>query len=159
MTMAAGELARDLSALLLPLAEELLIVPSAVVVEIIRRRELLRPVQAPAWLLGMLHWHETLIPVLSFETLNGGVISDSGQGGRIVVMSTLGEGGGWRNYAILARGVPHLLLMTAADVHTDPQRPPGPVEQMKVRVHGRNAAIPDLDALEAALLQVRAGTN
>ncbi len=142
---------RDLSALLVPLAEELLVVPSAVVVEIIRRRDLVRPLRAPAWLLGMLHWHATPIPVLCFEALNGGALSDTGHGGRIVIMSTLGADAAWRNYAILAQGVPHLLLMTAADVHPDPARMPGSAERMKVRVHGQDAAIPDLDAIEAAL--------
>jgi len=151
--MASEHSSHDLSALLVPLAEELLVVPSAVVVEIIRRRDLVWPLRAPAWLLGMLHWHETTIPVLCFEALNGGALSDTGHGGRIVIMSALGDGGRWRNYAVLAQGVPHLLLMTAADVHPDPQRTPGRTECMKVRVHGQDGAIPDLDAVEAALRQ------
>lgn len=101
--MAGKHSSRDLSALLVPLAEELLVLPSAVVVEIIRRRDLVRPLRAPAWLLGMLHWHEATIPVLCFEALNGGALSDTGHGGRIVIMSALGDGGRWRNYALLAR--------------------------------------------------------
>lgn len=145
----------DLSALLLPLDQELLVVPSAVVVEIIRRRELLRLVQAPDWMLGMLHWQATMIPVLGFEALNGHDVEDDGHGGRLVVMSSIGANGAWENYAILARGVPHLLLLTAADVRVDASRSPGPMERMKVRVHGQNAAIPDLDALETALRQHR----
>ena len=41
---------RDLSALLVPVTGELLVVPGAVVAEIIKRRELQRPPGAPDWL-------------------------------------------------------------------------------------------------------------
>lgn len=157
MTEDAAPGPRDLSALLVPLAGELLVVPSAVVVEIIRRRELERPAQAPEWLLGMLHWHESTIPVLCFEALNGGSLSDTGHGGRIVILGVLGEHAVLRHYAILAQGVPHLLLMTAADLQPDPARSAGTVERMKVRVHGQDAAIPDLDAVEAALAHLSSG--
>ncbi len=148
---------RDLSALLVPLAGELLVLPSSVVAEIIRRRELERPAQAPAWLLGMLHWHEASIPVLCFEALNGGALSDTGHGGRIVILNALGEHAACRHYAVLAQGVPHLLLMTAADLQPDPARRAGPVEHMKVRVHGQDAAIPELGAVEAALAELSNG--
>lgn len=144
---------RDLSALLVPLVDDLLLLPSAVVVEIIRRRELIRPVAAPSWLLGMLHWHDTTIPVLCFEALNGAGLSDTGHGGRIVIMSVVGESPPCEHYAILAQGVPHLLLLTDGDVLPDAERQPGSMELMKVQAHGRDAAIPDLDAVEAALRQ------
>jgi chemosensory pili system protein ChpC len=147
----AADSARDLSALLVPVVGQLLVVPSAVVVEIIKRRELVRLPGAPDWLLGTLQWHHERLPVLSFEVLNGQIGADTGHGSRIVIMSALAQGGPRRNYAVLAQGVPHLLLMTAADVHPDPTRTAGPAERMKVRVHGQDAAIPDLDAVEAAL--------
>ncbi|MBK9470468.1 MAG: chemotaxis protein CheW, partial [Gammaproteobacteria bacterium] len=43
---------RDLSALLVPVTGQLLVVPGAVVAEIIKRRDLQRPPAAPDWLLG-----------------------------------------------------------------------------------------------------------
>ena len=152
--MNAENSARDLSALLVPVTGRLLVVPSAVVVEIIKRRELVRPPGAPDWLLGTLQWHHERLPVLSFEVLNGQTDADTGHGSRIVIMSALAQGGQRRNYAILAQGVPHLLLMTAADVHPEPARTAGPAERMKVRVHGQDAAIPDFDFIEQHLAQL-----
>lgn len=152
--MNAADSARDLSALLVPVIGQLLVVPSAVVVEIIKRRELVRPPGAPDWLLGTLQWHHERLPVLSFEALNGQTDADAGHGSRIVITSALAEGGQRRNYAILAQGVPHLLLMTAADVQAVEAPALGPAERMKVRVHGQDAAIPDFDFIEQHLAQL-----
>lgn len=142
---------RDLSALLVPVSGQLLVVPSAVVIEIIKRRELERAPDSPQWLLGTLAWHHETLPVLSFEALNGQQEPDPGHGSRIVILATLAEGARRRNYAILAQGVPHLLLMTEADVHAEPGLDPGAAERMKVRVHGQAAAIPDLEHIERHL--------
>jgi chemosensory pili system protein ChpC len=142
---------RDLSALLVPVTGQLLVVPGAVVAEIIKRRDLQRPPAAPDWLLGTLLWHHEKLPVLSFEALNGHAGPDPGHGSRIVILSTLSDVAPARNYAILAQGVPHLLLLTAADVQAVDAPAPGPAERMKVRVHGQDAAIPDFDFIEQHL--------
>jgi chemosensory pili system protein ChpC len=149
MNAAAGP--RDLSALLVPVAGELLVVPGAVVAEIIKRRELQRPPGAPDWLLGTLLWHHEKLPVLSFEALNGNAGPDPGHGSRIVILTTLADAAPVRNYAILAQGVPHLLLLTAADVESVDAPALGLAERMKVRVHGQAAAIPDFDYIEQHL--------
>ena len=75
--------APDLSALLVPVSGQLLVVPSAVVAEIIKCRELQRPPQAPGWLLGTLQWHHERLPVLCFEALNGEPGPDAGRGSRL----------------------------------------------------------------------------
>ena len=152
MNAAAGP--RDLSALLVPVAGELLVVPGAVVAEIIKRRELARPPGAPDWLLGTLLWHREKLPVLSFDALNGNAGPDPGHGSRIVILTTLSDAAPARNYAILAQGVPHLLLLTAADVLAVDAPALGPAERMKVRVHGQAAAIPDFDFIEGHLAQL-----
>ena len=152
MNAAAGP--HDLSALLVPVTGDLLVVPGAVVAEIIKRRDLQRPPGAPDWLLGTLLWHREKLPVLSFEALNGYAGPDPGHGSRIVILGTLSGTEPVRNYAILAQGVPHLLLLTAADVQAVDAPTLGPAERMKVRVHGQAAAIPDFDYLERHLREL-----
>ena len=152
MNAAAGP--HDLSALLVPVTGDLLVVPGAVVAEIIKRRELQRPPGAPDWLLGTLLWHREKLPVLSFEALNGHAGPDPGHGSRIVILTTLCDTAPARNYAILAQGVPHLLLLTAADVQAVDAPALGPAERMKVRVYGQHAAIPDFDFIEQHLARL-----
>jgi chemosensory pili system protein ChpC len=146
---------QDLSALLVPVAGQLLVVPSAVVAEIIKRRDLQRPPEAPEWFLGTLQWHGESLPVLSFEGLNGQPVPDPALGSRLVIVSALSEDVRWRNFAILAQGVPHLLLMTPADLQ--PMDDPAllPAELMKVRVHGQSAVIPNFDYVERQLAYLK----
>jgi chemosensory pili system protein ChpC len=139
----------DLSVLLLPLTGRLLVVPSVVVVEIIKRRELRPPAQhAPGWL-GTFVWRGSRIPAVSFEALNADTsVPDAGSGSRLVVMNTLSDPENRRHYAILTQGVPHLMRLTPADVIPQESVRLGPAERMRVHAHGQLAAIPDLDYVE-----------
>ncbi len=143
--------ALDLSALLLPVTGQLLVVPTAVVAEIIKRRELTPPEGAPEWLLGHVKWHQDAVPVLSFEALNGQSLTEQDSGSRIVIIATLDAQSGQRHYALLTRGVPNLLRLTPDDIQQLDGVAPGTAERMKVRVHGQAAAIPDLDYIEKSL--------
>jgi chemosensory pili system protein ChpC len=144
------ESAVDISAVLLPVTGQLLVVPSAMVAEIIKRRELVPPQDAPAWLLGHVKWHQERVPVISFESLNGEAIADAASGSRIVIFGALGEPEHMpvRHYAMLARGVPNLLRLTPADMQAVDGVPLGPAERMKLRVHGQSGALPDFDYIE-----------
>lgn len=150
--MDSQDAALDLSALLLPVSGQLLVVPSVVVAEIIKRRPLEPPPEAPDWLLGHVKWHQESVPVLSFEALNRSGIAEEQTGSRIVIFGCLGEGAGSRHYALLTRGVPNLLRLTADVLEQIQGLSPGPAERMKVSVYGQTAAIPDLDFIERHLL-------
>lgn len=138
----------DLSALLVPVTGRLLIVPSAVVAEIIKRRELRPPAEPHGWLLGELKWHHMAVPVVAFEGLNNDPVPDPGSGSRLVIMNLPGENGRVHNYAILTQGVPHLLRLTGDDMEEMDSSYLGPAERMRVRVYGQVAAIPDFDLIE-----------
>ena len=146
----SNEAAVDISAVLLPMTGQLLIVPSAMVAEIIKRRDLVQPPGAPDWLLGQVKWHQVRVPVISFESLNDDAITDPASGSRIVIFAALSEPELMpvRHYALLTRGVPNLLRLTPEDLHEIPELPLGPAERMKLRVHGQAGALPDFDYIE-----------
>ena len=148
--------ALDLSALLLPVSGQLLVVPSVVVAEIIKRRPLEPPPDAPDWLLGHVKWHQESVPVLSFEALNRSGVAEEQTGSRIVIFACLGEAGTTRHYALLTRGVPNLLRLTAEVLEQIGGLNPGPAERMKISVYGKAAAIPDLDYIEHRLADLAA---
>ena len=148
--------ALDLSALLLPVSGQLLVVPSAVVAEIIKRRPLEPPPGAPECLLGYVTWHQQSVPVFSFESLNGSGVAEEQSGSRIVIFSGLGDAAASRHYALLTRGVPNLLRLTAEVLEQLEGVETGPAERMKIRVYGQAAAIPDLDYIEHQLSELSA---
>jgi chemosensory pili system protein ChpC len=138
----------DLSAVLLPVTGRLLVVPSSVIAEIIKQRELSPPAGGPAWLLGTLKWHQQAVPVISFEAINGSDVPDTATTSRVVILSTISEGARYSHYAIPTQGVPHLLRLTVDDVKSVDGATCGPAERLRVLVYGQHAAIPDLDHLE-----------
>jgi chemosensory pili system protein ChpC len=152
----SGETAVDLSALLLPVTGQLLVVPTAMVAEIIKRRELAAPAGAPEWLLGHVKWHQEQVPVLSFEAMNDAAVADPAGGSRIVIFGALAEPDqlSVRHYALLTRGVPNLLRLTSEDLHEVEGAHTGPAERMKLRVHGQAGALPDFDFIERELARL-----
>ena len=148
--------ALDLSALLLPVSGQLLVVPSVVVAAIIKRRPLEPPPGAPDWLLGYVKWHQASVPVLAFEALNRSGVAEEQSGSRIVIFSCLGEGAVPGHYALLTRGVPNLLRLTADVLAQVEGLHPGPAERMKITIYDQAAAIPDLDFIERSLRDLAA---
>jgi len=139
----------DLSALLLPVAGELLVVPSELVVEIIRVRPLERPEQAPQWLLGEFAWHGDRLRVLSFDALNSNGKPSEQVGSRLVILRMVESSErAQRNYAILTHGVPHLMRLVPDSLTRVQSALLGPAERMKVNIFGQDGSIPDLDYLE-----------
>lgn len=145
--------ARELYALLVPLAEEHLIVPRACVAEVIGfSRPVPRPDAAP-WLLGTVNWSGRNLPVISFEGACGRTQPDAGSRTRIVVFFAIGgrlEGG---YYGVLTQGFPQLVRVSAdaldaADAHEWPEDSPV-VAQPKL--NNGYPMIPDLERVEEML--------
>jgi chemosensory pili system protein ChpC len=141
----------DLSTLLFPLAEQMLIMPSVCVAEIMRMREL-KPMQgAPDWVMGLVAWRHLSIPVVSFEALNGDPAPSSGTGSRIVILNAVGQSREQPFLGLVTQGVPHLLRITPEDIAPVTQGEAGPAVLQRVLVHGQRAAIPNLDYVQEQL--------
>jgi chemosensory pili system protein ChpC len=79
--------ADELYSLLVPLADERLIVPRACVAEVVRYSAPQQEAGAHNWMLGTVNWNGRSLPVVSFEgTLGKGVPAATGRT-RIVVFS------------------------------------------------------------------------
>jgi chemosensory pili system protein ChpC len=145
---------RDLSAMLLPIADELLVVPRETVLDIIKPRALTRHPSAPEWLTGEFDWHNERLFIVSFESLNGDTPDDQRIASRLVILrrSSSSQDGGPSSYGLLTHGVPHLIRLTPDSIARVDNAVLGPAERMKVRVHGQEGAIPDLDYLDRHVL-------
>ena len=149
----------DVSALLLPVAGELLVVPSESVADIIKPRSLQRESTAPSWMLGRMEWREASLPVLSFDALNHEREPTAQIGSRLVIMHTISDRPeAPRHYGLLTHGVPHLIRITPDDLERVDSAVLGPAERMKVKVFGQQGAIPDLDYLERNVMTVGASS-
>lgn len=141
----------DLSTLLLPLADQMLIMPSDCIIEIMRLRELQSVDDVPDWVYGALKWRRMKVPVISFEALNGDSAPSASSGSRIVVINAVSNSQDLPYIGMITQGVPHLLRVTPEDIQQTEGKEAGPAELQRIIVFGQRASIPNLEFVQSQL--------
>jgi len=147
----------EVYSLLIPFAGGKMILPRLSVTEV---TGFLRPKPvrgAPEWLMGLITWHGQEIPLVSFEGLCGRKVPERANRTRIAVTHTIGEMIAPPVFALLTQGYPYLVRVNPAVLSVDPENDFGaneaPVLQ-RVRMANERPYIPDLEAIEAKLLEI-----
>ncbi len=143
-----------LPCLLIPVQGGRLVIPNVTVAELI-------PYQAPEptnspqeWLIGRLEWRGTLIPVVSYEKFCGYPLGAHSQDVRIAVVNAPnGEQGALRFFGLVVQGIPSLVKLEDAAIKENPNVETIPGQAMAVTLETGHGIIPDLDAIEAAIIQ------
>jgi chemosensory pili system protein ChpC len=140
----------ELYGLLVPLAEERLLVPRACVAEVTGFQPPQEMPGAPPWYLGMLSWNGRTIPVISFEGTCGGRIPLPGSRTRIVVFVCLGNKLPSGHFGIITQGFPQLVRVSADVVQPGPPRAAGDRAPVlcRLRMINETPLVPDIERLE-----------
>lgn len=138
----------SLTALLVPLADRMLLVPNVAIAELIPYRAPQSAQGTPPWFLGQVSWRDLTLPLLSFEAASDGQ-PRTGVGARVAVLNALGGRDHVKFIALLVQGIPR-------SVKVDPSLarsgiPLAPLELDAVNLGDVQARIPDLVALEQKL--------
>jgi len=141
--------------LALPIAGEQILVPNAVVAEVVAA-DTVSPVSGdPEWLLGSLTWRGSVLPLVCMEAAVGGSRLEAGARSKIVILKALSAGEPRMKFAVLVQGIPHQVLATDQTVTLEsPINDGRPFVAADLRVEGEQAFIPNLDAVEKALMDV-----
>jgi len=140
----------ELYSLLIPLAQERLIVPRACVAEVITWQQPEATEGTPPWLLGTVRWNGRSVPVISFEALCGEPCPPPGSRTRIVVFVGLTNQISVGYFGIITQGFPQLVRVNPDVVKADPSRSfteRGPI-LCQVRMLNESPLIPDFDCIE-----------
>ena len=147
-------IAANVHSLLIPMANDTLLLPNAAVAEIIALTDIEPVENAPEWLLGFINWRGQHVPLLSFEVVNGNEKPEYQSKARIVVFNALGGSSSLPFFATLAQGIPHLIQANQSIVTALAESDEHPTGVLcPVLVEGEPAVIPDLDAMEKLILQ------
>ena len=139
--------------LALPIVGGQILIPNAVVAEVFAADTISPAGGGPQWLLGSLIWRGSVLPLVCMEAALGGTRLEAGARSKIVVMNTLSASDSLKNYAVLVQGIPHQVLATDHTVRLEtPINGARPFVAADLQVEGARAFIPDLDAVEKALL-------
>ncbi|MFC4528521.1 chemotaxis protein CheW [Dyella halodurans] len=150
-------LPREIRCVLVPVGNLRLLLPNATVAEVITLPAS-EPVEgAPPWLLGRIAWRGWRVPLLSFTKLAGVSEGDTEQAVRVAVLKALGGHADLPFVAVITQGFPRLTTLNAELIiptHDGAPLPPGVRAQVLVR--DDVAVIPDLEGIEAELIDLLA---
>ncbi len=147
----------ELYCLLVPLAEERLLVPRACVTEVINYQAPTPMEGAPPWYLGTVAWGGRRVPLVSFEAACGRTPPRASGRTRIVVMQGItplaAASGG--HFALLTQGFPQLVRLSADVVHHDDSRAFAERSPVicQVRMVNEYPLVPDFERLEQMIAE------
>jgi chemosensory pili system protein ChpC len=141
---------------IVPLDGDALLLPNHAVVEVLGLDEVQLRTDPPAWLLGFVQWRDHELPVISLEGLMGRKMPARSRRTRLLVVNSVGVGLNAGLFALVCQGYPHLATLnrTALQPVKLESRDPDALVLARVRVANALAIIPDLDAVEARLVDM-----
>jgi chemosensory pili system protein ChpC len=146
---------QELYSLLVPLAEDRLIVPRACVVEVVRFTQPDTEAGAHSWMLGNVSWNGRDLPVASFEGALGKEVPVATGRTRIVVFySTSGQlKSGY--FGVLTQGFPQLVRVNKDVLQLDATDgwPESAPVLCRVKMINEFPLVPDLERLENMLAE------
>ncbi len=143
---------QEVASLLVPLQGRMLLVPNVTVAEIVPVSQVTPIQDAPEWYLGNCLWREQLIPLLSFEVLNGEMKPNVGARSRFAVLNTTGLNQSLGFIAIVTQGIPRLARVNEEEITEREDADNKTYELMHVSWAGEEAVIPNIAAMEQTFL-------
>ena len=145
---------------ILTLRKENVIVPNALVAEIVSVKDLEQSVDTPEWFLGKMNWRGSDVPLLSFEAASGEAMNKVNLNTQVVVLYAVGKGGEVMEspyLALVMSGVPHVSRFTREQIVTDVDSiEEHPMVAQKVRINGARVSILDVDAMVEMVVSMAA---
>ena len=143
----------ELYSLLIPLAEDRLIVPRVCVAEVVRFAAPEKEAGAHDWMMGVVTWNGRQLPVVSFEGALGKEKPAATGRTRIVVFYA--SSGALKSgfFGVLTQGFPQLVRLNedVLQLHTKEGWPEDAPVLCRVKMINEFPLIPDLEKLEAML--------
>lgn len=147
----------DIRAVLIQTEAARLLLPNALISEVLSYAAPEPVDNAPEWLLGSIPWRGWRLPLLAFAPLSGQGSEQGGLGHKVVVLKALGGVAAMPYFALLTKGFPRLVTvsrerLSAASVDEAPM----PGVRARVLFNDEPALIPDIDGIELALREALA---
>ena len=146
----------ELYSLLVPLADDRLIVPRACVAEVVRLSRPEHVAGCPDWLVGNLDWNGRAVPVISFEAMLGRAMPESSARTRVVIFYAVNSALKTGFYGVLTQGFPQLVRVNRDVIKVDSGVTYADEDPVVTRVRMINEypLVPDLEVIEAKLVSV-----
>mgnify|MGYP003385327257 CR=1 FL=1 len=142
---------KDITAFLLPIDPDKLLLPNTSIAEVISVATMIPVAKKPNWFLGKLGWHGRTLPIISFGRIDSKV-DKLGQFRHAAII----RGGNFPEelpvFAIALSEPPRMMRLTRADMITVEEEV-GLATQAIVEVAGHRAIIPNIAYIEKMLIE------
>ena len=151
---------QKIKCVILTLRKENVIVPNALVAEIISVKDIEESENTEDWYLGKMNWRGAEVPLLSFEAAGGVDVNKVNLNTQAVVLYAVGKDGRANDYPYLGlvmSGVPHVSHFTRDQIKQDDEATGDhPMVAQKVRINGASVSILDVDAMVEMVAELAA---
>ena len=138
--------------MLIPLRENLLLLPNTTVAEIVSLPTIKPADHSPEFWAGLCTWRSRQIPIIDFEGLFDNSTADTDNASRLCVLNSINTAANLNFYGLLCYGSPQLITLNESIL----EAVDGPVQNFihnYINIASTAAIIPNLDIIEAAITQ------
>jgi chemosensory pili system protein ChpC len=143
--------ATQLKCVILTLRRVNILLPNAMVAEIISVKDLKKSENTPGWYIGKMDWRGEAIPLLSFEAAGGDEIANVNLNTQAVVLYAVSKSGEISDspfIGLVMSGVPHVTRFSRKQINIDSDPSDDhPMVAQKVRINGASVSILDVEAM------------
>lgn len=152
MSTAQDNLTHEIRGVLIQVEGDRLLLPNAVVAEVLSFSAP-DPVEgAPNWLLGSIRWRGWQMPLVAFSRMAGIAEEQGGLGSKVVVLKALGGNPKAPYFAVLTQGFPRLVTVPREQLQPQEEAEPLPDGVLaRVMLREDSALVPDLARIEARI--------
>ncbi len=146
-------MANEIRGIMIPVTEEKrVLLPNAIIAEVISYNELIDIQGSPNWLLGNMNWRGYDVPVICYDTLSSGNKTQMKPTKRVAIIKALGNIEKLPYFALVVNGVPRLQLVTQGDlqVHEMDKNDSNAVAS-KVTIQDEMSEVPNIRYIEHVL--------
>ncbi len=136
--------------MIVPLVSSYLLVPSALIAEVINIAGFIRVPRSEKWMLGLLNWRARPVPVVSFDFFLTSDLPPAGPRSKIVIFYPLPGRKPWDFFGVLTSGEPQPRTFSDAEAVSNTIENDNPYAAVKVKLETFVACIPNLETLKAA---------
>ncbi len=141
----------EIKCVFLTLRKVNVLLPNALVADIISVKEVKESENTPEWFLGNMSWRGVDVPLLSFEAAGGMGAAKVNLNTQAVVLYAVGNKGEVSEnpyMGLVMSGVPHVSNFSRDQIKTDNEASAEhPMVAQKVRINGAGISILDVDAM------------
>lgn len=149
------EIRTDIRGVLIPISETRLLLPNAVIAEVITFVSPDPVATKATWLLGKVNWRNYKLPLISIASFAGFVGRESLLNVKIAILKGLSGKTQVPFLAVLTQGFPKLTVIGPETVQVDTitEKRHGIAMSVRLTVDESDAHIPDMDVIESAVAQ------